>query len=341
MIRRVALAGITAAALPLLLLVSSGPASAGTSVGCLGPTCSLTLSQLITLRGSYTNGVGSATEPVNVPPPPCLWEPIGDTSAGAHYIIDNFAPGGSEFGVGASVAQARKQLKNGGQPAGTWYELPVNPAASAAGKAACLLLPLFYFVEPGQALPAPPVPVKTLADYAYNHITIPSPTLTVNPAGNRGYVNLASYVWANWGAPLGGGGGGNQGVNAGGDYWVSATLLNSNESATVWAQPGHLAIKVNGPGTPYSAGCGIDGSHFPKGSAPASAGPGVRPDCGVLWTGPDAEASITASVTFNVSWGPGILNGPGPNQLPAITITSAPIPVAVAEIQNLNGNGNN
>ncbi|HEY1917983.1 MAG TPA: hypothetical protein VGH27_20615 [Streptosporangiaceae bacterium] len=335
MIRRVALAGITAAALPLLLLVSllvSGPANAGTSVGCLGPTCSLSLSQLITLRGSYTNGVGSATEPVDVPPPPCLWEPIGDTTAGAHFIINEFPQGASQFGVTASVAQAKKQLKHGGQPAGTWYELPINPAAGAAGAAACLKLPLFYFVEPGQALPAPPVPVKTLADYAYNHITIPSPTLTVNPA-NRGYVNLASYVWANWGAPIGGGGGN---VNADGDYWVSATLLNSNESATVWAQPGKLSIQVNGPGRAYSSGCGIDGSRYPKGKPPASAGPGVTPDCGVMWTGTDAQASITASVTFKVSWGPGILNGPGPNALPDITITSAPIPVSVAQIQNLN-----
>jgi hypothetical protein len=336
MIRRV-LAGVTAAAVPLLLV--AGPASAGPNVGCTGPTCSLSLSQLITLRGSYTNGIGSATEPVDVPPPPCLWEPIGNTTAGANYIISNFGdttPGGNVFDVYQSVQQAKKQLAHGGQPAGTWYELPVNQAAGAAGMAECLKLPLFYFVQPGQALPAPPVPVKTLADYAYNHITIPSPTLTVNPAGNRGYVNLASYVWVNWGGPLGGGGPGNQGVNTNGDYWVSATLLNSNESATVWAQPGHLSVKVIGPGTPDSAGCGINGSHFPKGSAPANSGPGVKPDCGVLWTGADAQASIQVSVTFKVTWGAGILNGPGPNPLPNITITSAPFPVAVAEIQNLN-----
>jgi hypothetical protein len=336
MIRRV-LAGVAAVAMPLLLV--AGPASAGPNVGCTGPTCSLSLSQLITLRGSYTNGVGSATEPVDVPPPPCLWEPIGDTTVGANYIISNFgtaSPVNDQFDVYESVQQAKKQLKNGGQPAGTWYELPINPAAGAAGAAACLKLPLFYFVQPGQALPAPPVPVKTLAAYAYNHMTIPSPTLTVNPAGNRGYVNLASYVWVNWGGPLGGGGPGNQGVNTNGDYWVSATLLNSNESATVWAEPGHLSIKVNGQGKSYSRGCGIDGSHYPKGRPPADSGAGVAPDCGVLWTGVDAQASIQVSVTFKVTWGPGILNGPGPNALPNITINSAPIPVAVAEIQNLN-----
>ena len=161
-------------------------------------------------------------------------------------------------------------------------------------------------------------------------MTIPSPSLKVNPAG-RGYVNLASYVWANWGAP-----GGHGGTDGHGDYWVTATLLNSNQSATVWAQPGRLQIHASGPGVPYSGGCGINGSH--QSDPPANSGPGVKPDCGVMWTGPAKTATVTASVTFRVTWGAGILNGPGPNALPDITITSRPFTMSVAEIQNLNGN---
>ena len=57
-----------------------------------------------------------------------------------------------------------------------------------------LALPLFDFTTPGQVPPTPQVPLLTLADYAYNHMGIPAPTLTVNPAGH-GYVNLATYVW--------------------------------------------------------------------------------------------------------------------------------------------------
>jgi hypothetical protein len=335
MIRRIALVGIIATALPALLLVAP-PANAGPVVGCLGPTCSVSLSSLITLRGDYTEGVGSAQVPVDIPPPPCLWEPIGNTATGAAYIIGEFGyvkPGaGDQFGIAASVQQAKKQLKDGG-PAGTWYMLPVNPAASAAGKAACLLLPLFYFVQPGQALPVPPIPTKTLAAFAYNHMLIPKPTLTINPA-RRGYVNLATYVWANWAAE---GGTVIQRANPNGTYNVTATL--GDESATVWAQPATSGFTVtpSAQGTSYSAGCGIDGSRSPVGKPPPSSGPGVAPDCGVLWQSPTNGATITATVTFNVTWGAGNLDGPGPNGLPQIPIVSRATTVPIAEIQGLNG----
>jgi hypothetical protein len=333
MMRRVALAGIIATALPVLLL--AGPASAGTGVGCTGATCSVSLSSFIRLSGDYASGSGSAQVPVNVPPPPCLWEPIGDTVAGAHYIISQF--GGITkmadlYSVYESVQQAKLQLKNGGPP-GTWYELPTNPAAGPAGAAACQKLPLFYFVLPGQVPPMPPVPPKILAAFAYNHMLIPQPTLVTNPA-RKGYVNLATYVWANW---AGQAGTVRQRANANGAYSVTATL--GNQSATVWAQPASsgFTVHVAGPGAPYSAGCGIDGSKYPVGHPPAGAGPGQAPDCGALWRATTTGATITATVRFNVTWGAGILHGPGPNALPPIPITSRPVTVPVAQIEGLNG----
>ena len=332
MMRRVALAGIIATVLPVLLL--AGPASAGTGVGCAGATCSVSLSSFIRLSGDYTSGPGSAQVPLNVPPPPCLWEPIGDTIAGAHYIISQFpdAVRSLPFGVYQSVQEAKQQLKNGG-PLGTWYQLPVNPAASAAGKAACLQLPLYYFVPPGQVPPMPPIPPKILAAFAYNHMVIPQPTLTTNPA-RKGYVNLATYVWANWAAQAGTI---RQRANPNGTYSVTATL--GNQSATVWAQPASsgFTVHVAGPGTPYSAGCGINGSKYPVGHPPADAGPGRAPDCGALWRATTTGATITATVRFNVTWGAGILHGPGPNALPPIPITSRPVTVPVAQVEGLNG----
>ena len=332
MIRRVALTGILAAALPVLLLAAA-PANAGTTVGCVGPQCSVSLSSFITLSGNYTNGVGSAQLPVNVPPPPCLWEPIGDTLTGAATIVaDNGPTPTTAYGVDKSYSQAKKQLKDGGPP-GTWYLLPINPAAGAAGAAACLQLPLYYWVPPGGTPPMPPIPPATLAAFAYNHMLVPRPTLTINPAG-KGYVNLATYVWANW---AGQAGTVMQRANPNGTYSVTATL--GNQSATVWAQPASSGFTVNvaGPGTAYSAGCSIDGSKYPVGKPPASAGPGTAPDCGALWQGPTTSASITATVKFNVTWGAGTLNGPGPNALPQIPITSQPVTTPVAEIQGLNG----
>ena len=332
MMRRVALAGIIATALPVLLL--AGPASAGSGVNCTGATCSVSLSSFIRLSGDYTPGSGSAQVPVNVPPPPCLWEPIGDTIAGAHYIISQF-PGAAPilpFGVYQSVQQAKRQLKNGGPP-GTWYVLPINPAAGPAGAAACLKLPLYAWVPPGQVPPMPPIPPKILAAFAYNHMLIPQPTLTTNPA-RKGYVNLATYVWANW---AGQAGTIRQRVNPNGTYSITATL--GNQSATVWAQPASsgFTVHVAGPGTPYSAGCGINGSKYPVGHPPADAGPGQAPDCGALWRATTTGATITATVRFNVTWGAGILHGPGPNALPPIPITSRPVTVPVAQIEGLNG----
>jgi hypothetical protein len=173
------------------------------------------------------------------------------------------------------------------------------------------------------------VPPQTLADYAYNHMGIPAPTLTVNPAGH-GYVNLASYVWgrtvpvsATTGRP--------------GAYEVTATL--GGETVSVWARlaaKGAFSVGANGPGTPYSA-CGPDGSRYRVGHAPASSGAGTPPDCGVLWQAPVAAASVSATVTWSVTWAAGVLNGPGPNALPPIQMTGRTPPFPVAEIQSING----
>ena len=307
----------------------AGPVSAGSGVGCTGNTCSVLLSSLITLKGDAGNGTAHVQLPVA--PPPCLWQPIGGTTAGSTSIIQQFgasAPG-APFGVYQSVRQAKALLKDKPVPTGTWWQLPVNPAAPKAAQRECYTLPLFYFTAPGQTPPTPPVPLSTLADYAYNHMAIPAPTLTVNPAGHA-YVNLATYVWgrtlpvsATTGRP--------------GAYEVTATL--GRETVSVWARlaaQGAFAVGANGPGTPYSA-CGPAGSHDRVGHAPAGAGAGTPPDCGVLWQAPVAGASVSATITWSVTWGAGARGGPGPNVLPPIQMTGRTPPFPVAEIQSING----
>lgn len=326
MMRWSALAFLSLAGLMVWL---AGPASAGAHVGCSGNTCSVSLSSLITLKGDVGHGALHGQLPVA--PPPCLWQPIGDTTTGSAAIIQQFgsAAPGTPFGVYQSVQQARTLLKDKPVPPGTWWQLPVNPAAPKAAQKLCFTLPLFDFTTPGQVPPAPPVPPRTLADYAYNHMEIPAPSLTVNPA-DRGYVNLATYVWgrtlpvsATTGRP--------------GAYEVTATL--GGETVSVWARlaaKGAFSVGANGPGTPYSA-CGPNGSRFRVGHAPASSGAGTPPDCGVLWQAPVAAASVSATVTWSVTWGAGVLNGPGPNALPPIQMTGRTPPFPVAEIQSING----
>ena len=172
----------------------AGAASAGSGVGCTGNTCSVLLSGLIMLKGDV--GGGAVHVQLPVAPPPCLWQPIGGTTAGSTAIIQQFGSAipGTPFGVSQSVKQARTLLRDKPVPPGTWWQLPVNPTASKAAQRQCDTLPLFFFTAPGQAPPTPPVPLLTLADYAYNHMAIPAPRLTVNPAGHA-YVNLATYVW--------------------------------------------------------------------------------------------------------------------------------------------------
>jgi hypothetical protein len=322
MIRRVVVTSVMAAA--LLASVSPAlPASAGSGVGCAGNDCSVLLSKMITLGGD----VGSSAAPIPVDPPPCPWVPIGDAVSGSNFIISGYGRvlPGSPYNVFGSVQQARKLLTH--PVPGTWYMLPINPAAPAAGQQACRQLPLFFFARPGQPPPAVPVPPRTLAEYAYNHMLIPRPLLRVNPAG-RGFVNLGTYVWGNWPAsPTTGQ------MNA---YKITATL--GNLTVTVWARVAGFTVHAAGPGTAFSGGCGPAGSRFPVNRPPASAGPGTAPDCGVLWRAPTAAASITATVAWTVTWGAGNLNGPGINALPPVDMTgpNPPLQFPVGEIQSVN-----
>ncbi len=315
MIRRLAITlGVPVAALVTALAVA-GPASAGAGAGCSGSTCSVDISQFITLKGDVGSGAGYI--PVNVEPPPCLWEPIGDATSGSQAIISEWGPNPpTTFQIGQSYALAQQLIK---KPApGTWYLLPVNPNASPAGKAECLKLPLYAWVPPGQVPPMPPIPGQILAEYAYNHMAIPAPRLVTNPVAT-GYVNLGTFVWQN--------------AATAGPVSVTA-MLGNQAAATVTATPSHLVIRANGPGKAFS-NCGPQGSRYPLGTVPAGAsGPGIAPDCGVLWTAPATGASITGTVTWTVTWR--ATDGTG-GTLPAIRMQGRTAPIPVSEIQSING----
>lgn len=117
MTRRGAVAGLILAGF-LAPLALAGPAAAGSGVGCAGSTCSVLLSNLIALKGDF-GATGTAQVPLAVPPPPCLWQSIGDTATGSRYIIQNFGfvTPSTPFGVFKSVQQARGFLKDHPVPA--------------------------------------------------------------------------------------------------------------------------------------------------------------------------------------------------------------------------------
>ena len=165
MIRRVIAVAAVAVGAGLLVPLGTAPALAGSSVGTgPGGTVTVSLSKFITYGGSASaSGNGSGQAPVEEEPPPCLWNPIGGAVTGSKTILSVFTSTdpSQPFKIGQSVKQAQDLLKKP-QP-GTWYELPVNPAAGAAGMAECLKLPLYVFVPPGGAPPIAPGPPRILA----------------------------------------------------------------------------------------------------------------------------------------------------------------------------------
>jgi hypothetical protein len=315
--RRVMFAGVAAIAGLLVPFVAAmPPADAGTGVGCTGSDCSVSVWQFVTHKGAWGSS-GNSVVPINVPPPPCEWNPIGDATSGSQYIISQFGQvtkQDSEFDVYQSVQQAKQLLAK--PAAGTWYELPINPAAGPGGAAECLKLPLFAWVVPGATPPMPNVPAVDLAEYAYNHMKIPSPTVQLMPGG-KGWVNLATYVH----------------LTTPKRVWVSATL--GAVTVTVTARPVSTEITSSSGGTAYS-NCGLDGSKYQPGHLP-TAGAGVPPDCGVLWQSPTTAGTATATVVWRVTW----TGAGGGGGLPQVTLATTSAPIRVAEIQSINGTGGN
>lgn len=316
--RRATIAG-AAVALGLLapLAATAPPAAAGTGVGCGSASCSVDVWKFVHFDPpKYASGGNVRTNPVDVPPPPCLWNPIGDATTGSQYIIGEFgdAGQGTPYGVYNSVQQAKKLLA-APQP-GTWYELPINPAAGPDGAKKCLQLPLFDFEAPGNPPPMPPVPGIDLADYAYNHMIIPQPDPKTDPTG-KNFVNLATFVRTGAAAT---------------PRTVTARL--GNAWARVTATPGPTKITTSGGAAQLFTDCGPSGSKYKIGEAP-NTGPGTPPDCGVLWRAPTTNGSITVTITWQVTFT--AWDQAGAQGLPAIVQAGTKPNIEVDEVQSING----
>ncbi|HZC40070.1 MAG TPA: hypothetical protein VE343_05310 [Streptosporangiaceae bacterium] len=319
MIRRFAAVAVAAATGLLAALVIAAPASAGSWQGCVGPTCSAGATSNVKLRGDC----GQCNY---VPPPPCDWSPVGNEKGGSQFVISYY--GGKEPGpdvprAGSSFQEAKALLKDPHAQQGTWYLARVNSLASPAAQRLCEQIPLFNFVPTGTPIPLVTPTGRILKRYAYNSMQIPAPTLTINPSG-KAYVNLASYVWADWPVSFV--------TYKKTVYYVRAAA--GNVWASVTAQPAKMTIQKSGPGTKYDQGCGVFGSQYGVGNPPADAGAGTPPDCGVLWHGPDRNATITATVTWNVTWRDS--NGQHGSMSPITVQHQVSLPVN--EIQSVNGN---
>jgi hypothetical protein len=300
--------GVAALAAPLL---TATPASAGngtSSVGCsTGDSCTAQLMKMVTVTGDVRTDGGYNTV-VDIAPPPCLWEPMGDTVAGSQKITAEYGTDPAQaptiYQVNEAVAKAEGFLKNPPAPDGTWFMLPINPAASAAGQAECAKMPLFAWEPPGQTPPGVRLPARTLAQIALARLRVPGADgMTVNPAGATTYINLPVYVRVAL----------NAGHMAGNMPYATTTATLDGVNATVWVEPSKLQLGATG-GKQYklsTGACGYLGSNdILNRQLMASAGIGTPVDCGVVFQSPDTW-HITARMTWRACWAP-VAGGPPP-----------------------------
>jgi hypothetical protein len=349
--RSLAAAGVIAALLTPAAL--AGPASAGsgtTQVGCTtGDSCTIMLRQLVKFSGDYSPGTNNTV--VDITPPPCLWKPIGDATTGSQYIINFFSgvnPGpAGPYQTGASFTQAKTLVNQTPKPAGEWYELPVNPAASAAQQAVCLTEPLFFWAVQTADLPNLDIPPVTLAQLAFAGVKTPkagNPQL--NPVG-KSVTNLPTFVRLALQ--------GNVRRTAAGRPYVTVTaLIPGGNSATIWLEAGSFNITSGASATqatPYDrADCSRLGNGNTLGTKTAAAAMSQTKanqaiDCGVTYRQP-GTFTLTTSVGWVGCWAPGINQQPPAfatcqaNPIPGaanLQSTSRARQVNVQEIQSING----
>jgi hypothetical protein len=340
--RRAAAILVIAAGLagPALAAVPANADTGTSSVGCsTGDSCTAMLERMVHYGGENYSPSANNTV-VDIQPPPCLWEPYGNTVSGSQQLIsDN--PNPSDFlGLKGSVDQAKNLMKQTPPPAGEWYTLPVNPAASAAGQAECWKLPLYAWAPPGQVPTGIKLPPQTLAQLAFARLQVPAAgTMMLNPTTGHTFTNLPTFVRVK----LGGG----YETGAHGVPYVTATAALGGTSVTVWAYASHLQVSAS-PGTAYTpdtSNCGYLGSQMMTNpQAVAKIGPGGPIDCGATFQAP-ATWQMTATMNWQTCWAQNGGGGAPPAnctpipgaQLNGLTWTR---PVYVNEIQSVNnGNG--
>ena len=338
-----ALAG-TAVLGPALTATPAHAANGSSSVGCsTGDSCEIMLEKMVTFGGAnYSPGASNLV--VDIAPPPCLWEPIGDGTTGSQAIVNDWgddpAKAPTTFQINQSVQQAEGFLKNPPPPAGTWYELPVNPGAGTAGEAECLQLPLYAWVTPGNAPPGINVPPQTLAQLAVAKMALPTAgAMQLNPDRGKTFTNLPTYLQVALA-------GNYQTDPATGMPYTTVTAQLGANGATVWGVPSKLRVSATGGGqyTPATTACGYLGSAEINSATAQNAGPGTKPDCGAVFQSP-ATWQITATMTWRACWEPGVVDGPPPagcRPVPGATLNGLnwTRPITVDEIQSVdNGNG--
>ncbi len=220
----------------------AGAADGSSSVNCsTGSSCEIMLEHMIHFGGkNYSPGAENTV--VDITPPPCLWIPQGDAHAGSQVVIDfynNTDPGPGALFDGEHAFTEAKQLVNQNPiPAGTWYELPVNPNDTQAQVQQCLNEPLFFWDVPGQALPGIEIPPRTLAQLALAKMNIPQAgRMILSPTTGNSYSNLPTFARTTLSF--------RPEFGPGGMPYVTDNAQLGAQSATVWVRATPLQLSTS------------------------------------------------------------------------------------------------
>jgi hypothetical protein len=302
-----------AALLPALGVLGSAPASAadGTSpVSCAtGSSCYVQILQWVHFGGDYSPGTGNTV--VDIQPPACSWDPVGNAQTGSHYIVnyyDGDAPApSSPYDQYASYTQAKTMLATGSTEAGEWYFLPDAPYDTAAQAQQCAAQPLWFFAVPGEAIPGVVLPPLTLAQLAASTLRVPAAgRMYLSPTTGNTYSNLPTFARVTLA--------GHYDIGPGGMPYATDWAGFGGNGATVWVEATRLQLATNdSSATPDTNGCGYLGSTemVLEPRAVANTGANGTADCGVTFRDPGTW-NITASLTWRTCWVPEIVHSAPP-----------------------------
>jgi hypothetical protein len=336
----IVIAGLAA----LLAALAASPASAadggGGPVTCgPGTSCYIQITQWVHFSGDHSPGTTNVV--VDIQPPACSWDPVGNAQTGSQYIVSQYAgdpPSPSDpYDQSATYQQAKEMLATGSTEAGEWYFLPDAPYDTAAQAQECAAQPLYFFAQPGEPIPGVVIPPKTLAQLAVAGLPVPKAArMYLSPVTGNTYSNLPTFARVTLTQPY----------HIGPDglpYGRAEAGFNGN-AATVWVEATRLQLATDdSSSTPYTNGCGYLGSTemITDPQAVARTGANGTPDCGVTFIGP-GTFNLTATLTWKTCWVPEAVDGPPPAQC-------TPVPgaelnpdiwtrnVTVHEIQAANG----
>ncbi|MEV4011077.1 hypothetical protein AB0J35_11295 [Nonomuraea angiospora] len=235
-------------AVPLLAAPTPGPGDVKVNGDQRGPTTTLSLeASTIKITGDGKGGSGDGYRI----PRPCWYEPSLDAEAMYRLHTEGAGPARrAAIDEGSRRAFIQQFEEQRGKP-GRWW-VPAYNKADPNGAACWGGLQQFIFMPPNTTPPSG-ITIEQLAQIARAALTVPEPTVKLNPDA-KSFVNLPTYVWLeNVGQPR-------RTVTASIPGVMSVTLVATLQDIKI--DPGTTKDRAE----VHEEGCGPSGKPYEKGA---------------------------------------------------------------------------